>query len=230
MLYDPNGEEIRNAYYNYSNDGKRLGLINPDFKDLADFVDAAVDNFKKDDPKAFEYFNKFDIVVQTGDLPQPSNGNHFGHNDYTPPKEGTTLRDDQAYEQEHGKGSWAKFGDEQSADGGPSPRSVWRQDYNKHPKSTPKTDWKSVITLDKNKIESFNSDPTHREFNPPAQTLKHELGHLLFGMKYYDASTGKTSVPDREEYINQYEKTYDGKSNTTQDPQDFNFKVSKDGR
>jgi len=64
---DLDGLEIRNAYYNYSNDGTKLALIKPDdkkIKRLADKVDEAISQLQKDDPALYNWANQFNIKVQ----------------------------------------------------------------------------------------------------------------------------------------------------------------------
>ncbi|SFH37188.1 RHS repeat-associated core domain-containing protein [Pedobacter insulae] len=214
---DADGLEIRNAYYEYSNNGEKLALKNPNEQYLADRVDEAIELLRKDDKALYNFLNKNDVEVNANSLPSNTSGNYTIHQlgntemkyDYV------TLTAQQAYDLEHGEGAFEQLGiDDFEA------VKKYIEEYKTHEKVVGK--WKTVITIDVRKIDDLNKkallgEPGYRQTGV-GRVMKHEAAHFLYNIKHaYDYVKNiwkKGWEALSEKFAKDRENEYDGKEET----------------
>jgi len=209
---DLEGKELMNAYYNYSNDGQKLAIKDPNDQEIANWVDLQIAQMKNDDQALFDYANKYPITITAGNLPQNETSNHNGHIDMVKKGDMTITSYEQAYDYEHGSGAWKVFA-----------RDHWTDAKKYKDEFKPvvvKGGFEATITLDKSKIDEVNQNADMhkngydlRDKIPDGKVLKHEIGHFLHDSKTDGNSDNKSSEKDAQKI----ENTFDGKPDTQTD-------------
>jgi RHS repeat-associated protein len=211
------GLEFINAYYNYSEDGKRLELKNPDDKEVADYVDKALAALENDDKALYDYINKQGpIVVSVGTT---SKEDHLAESDVSIKLNVTTeflpeMNFKEYYFAEHGQ----EFN---SGNYTPEENQKLLEEYKNASTVTNETPFATgTIVLDRVKIE-VDQDKTENIIAKrwlPGKVMKHEAGHFLANLMSY-LKTGKATTS--EAIPNKLGETFDENPDTQTTIEDY---------
>lgn len=231
---DLDGLEIRNAYYEYSSDGTKLGLINPNdkmIKRLAKKVEDAIDQFKNDDPALFNFANQFNIKIQ-GATKEDFEKFGLGGNDAGFIKTDIRFNDEKidessppgyAYNQLNGKDTWSKF-KESNPEGAAKFATDFKSGNIEVTTSRKTTVGEQNIFIDFGKLDDILSGKMNyvdATTNKPVkgdygETVKHEIGHFLYQMIgiIYRNKTILSDASTEENFADGLDQTFDNSPST----------------
>lgn len=233
---DLDGEEIKNAYYNYDKDGKKVSLINPNDKVVADEIDEQIAAFQQDDQALYNYVNSnYTVNISDTRIKDVTGSKETYGSERTSVRTNTTTTTTtytatQYYDKLHGEGSFKEL-----LKTCPDEAQSFYNDYQQHKQTATttiaKNSFTSDISLDINKMNNINDKASFSEtsiinIQPKGRILKHEIGHFLYSIFNFNSATGK--LPSSEEQRKQSEKkandlenTFDGDPKTNSNPSDL---------